>query len=140
MRLPAGDLPPGTPALASSVPLCPARPPPMCALLLSIIAHSSSHHRALLLSSSCTPPLIIVQDFEILMAGCVVVKPRSDIFRIHPAIFEVRPLHSVFCARCDCTSLLRAAWYASTRPPELRKLVHGNCGACAAIAPRCGPL
>ena len=31
-----------------------------------------------------------MQDFEILMAGCVVVKPRSDIFRIHPAIFEVR--------------------------------------------------
>jgi hypothetical protein len=28
------------------------------------------------------------KDFEILMAGCVVVKPRSDIFRIHPAIFE----------------------------------------------------
>ena len=36
---------------------------------------------------TCRPSYL--QDFEILMAGCVVVKPRSDIFRIHPAIFEV---------------------------------------------------
>ncbi|KAL4444179.1 hypothetical protein ABPG75_011916 [Micractinium tetrahymenae] len=28
------------------------------------------------------------KDFEILMSGCVVIKPRADIFKIHPAIFE----------------------------------------------------
>lgn len=43
-------------------------------------------------AAKCEHPVshgAILQDFEILMAGCVVVKPRSDIFRIHPAIFEV---------------------------------------------------
>jgi hypothetical protein len=30
------------------------------------------------------------KDFEILMSGCVVIKPRTDIFRLHPPIFEVR--------------------------------------------------
>ncbi|EFN56605.1 hypothetical protein CHLNCDRAFT_144359 [Chlorella variabilis] len=28
------------------------------------------------------------KDFEILMSGCVVVKPRVDIFKLHPPIFE----------------------------------------------------
>lgn len=28
------------------------------------------------------------KDFEILMSGCVVIKPRADIFTIHPPIFE----------------------------------------------------
>jgi hypothetical protein len=36
------------------------------------------------------------------MAGCVVVKPRSDIFRIHPAIFEVCP--------CVCVPVCVPVW------------------------------
>lgn len=35
--------------------------------------------------SACLAP----QDFEILMSGCVVIKPRADIFKMHPPIFEV---------------------------------------------------
>ncbi|PSC76930.1 hypothetical protein C2E20_0555 [Micractinium conductrix] len=28
------------------------------------------------------------KDFEILMAGCLIIKPRADIFKIHPNIFQ----------------------------------------------------
>lgn len=37
------------------------------------------------------PVRAAAQDFEILMSGCVVIKPRADIFKIHPPIFEASP-------------------------------------------------
>jgi hypothetical protein len=47
--------------------------------------------RSTCLSLLTAPPQVIMeQDFEILMSGCVVIKPRTDIFRLHPPIFEVR--------------------------------------------------
>ena len=70
-----------TPALTLACPAClPCLPaPPACPACLP-----------------CPPALPALpcpawlQDFEILMSGCVVIKPRSDIFNIHPPIFEVR--------------------------------------------------